>query len=121
MATVRGIRAARECFMLPTRNEAVIYRALSEGAVLFSLTDEVYFGLNAVASEVWEMLPPAHMSLDSLCAELAARHPEVSASDLRADVIELLTSLQSFGLLVPAPEPVRHAPPRLATVETRLA
>lgn len=107
--------------MLPTRNEAVIYRALSEGAVLFSLTDEVYFGLNAVASEVWEMLPPAHMSLDSLCAELAARHPEVSPSDLRADVIELLSSLQSFGLLVPAPEAVRHAPPRLATVETRLA
>jgi len=107
--------------MLPTRNEAVIYRTLSEGAVLFSLTDEVYFGLNPVAAEVWEMLPPAHMSIDSLCAALAARHPEVSAADLRADVIELLSSLQSFGLLVPAPEPARHAPHRVATVETRLA
>ncbi len=107
--------------MLPTRNQAVIYRTLSEGAVLFSLTDEVYFGLNAVAAEVWEMLPPAHMSFDSLCAALAARHPEVSPADLRADVIELLSSLQSFGLLVPAPEPARHAPPRVATVETRLA
>lgn len=107
--------------MLPTRNEAVIYRALSEGAVLFSLTDEVYFGLNAVAAEVWEMLPPAHTSLDSLCAALARRHPEVTPGDLRADVVELLTSLQSFGLLVPASEPVRHAPPRVATVEARLA
>ena len=107
--------------MLPIRNEAVIYRALSEGAVLFSLTDEVYFGLNPVAAEVWEMLPPAHMSLDSLCAELATRHPEVSPDDLRADVIELLASLESFGLLVPAPEPARHAPHRLATVEARLA
>ena len=107
--------------MLPSRNETVIYRSLSEGAVLFSLTDEVYFGLNAVAAEVWELLPPAHMSLDSLCAELAERHPEVPASELRADVIELLTSLQSFGLLVPAPEPARHAPLRVATVETRLA
>jgi hypothetical protein len=107
--------------MLPTRNEAVIYRALSEGAVLFSLTNEVYFGLNAVAAEVWEMLPPTHTSLDSLCAALAARHPEVSAADLRTDVIELLTSLQSFGLLVPAREPARHAPHRVATVETRLA
>jgi hypothetical protein len=106
---------------LPTRHEAVIYRSLSEGAVLFSLTDEVYFGLNAVAAEVWEMLPPAHTSLDSLCAELAARHPEVSAAELRADVIELLTSLQSFGLLIPAPHPARHASPRVATVETRLA
>ncbi|HJR65155.1 MAG TPA: PqqD family protein [Gemmatimonadaceae bacterium] len=107
--------------MLPTRNEAVIYRTLSEGAVLFSLTDEVYFGLNAVAAEVWEMLPPRHTSLDSLCAALASRHPEVSAEDLRADVIELLTSLESFGLLLPAREPARHAPPRVATVETRLA
>jgi len=107
--------------MLPTRHEAVIYRALSEGAVLFSLTDEVYFGLNPVAAEVWEMLPPAHVSLDSLCAELAARHPEVPAGDLRTDIIELLTSLQSFGLLVPAREAARHAPHRVATVETRLA
>ena len=107
--------------MLPTRNEAVIYRTLSEGAVLFSLTDEVYFGLNAVAAEVWEMLPPRHTSLDSLCAALAARHPEVSAADLRADVIELLTSLESFGLLHPAREPARQAPHRVATVETRLA
>jgi len=107
--------------MLPTRNEAVIYRSLSEGAVLFSLTDEVYFGLNAVAAEVWELLPPAHKSLESLCAELAARHPEISPAELRGDVIELLTSLQSFGLLVPAPEPARHASPRVATVETRLA
>ena len=107
--------------MLPTRNEGVIYRALSDGAVLFSLTDEVYFGLNAVGAEVWEMLPPAHTSLDALCADLAARHPEVSPAELRADVIELLTSLQSFGLLVPAPELARHAPHRLATVEARLA
>ena len=107
--------------MLPTRNETVIYRTLSEGAVLFSLTDEVYFGLNAVAAEVWEMLPPTHKSLDSLCAELARRHPDIPADQLRADVIELLTSLQSFGLLLPAAEPARHAPHRVATVETRLA
>jgi hypothetical protein len=107
--------------MLPTRNEAVIYRTLSEGAVLFSLTDEVYFGLNAVAAEVWELLPPAHTSLDSLCAELAARHPEVSAAAIRDDVIELLASLKSLGLVLPVPESARHAPPRVATVEARLA
>lgn len=107
--------------MLPMRNEAVIYRQLSEGAVLFSLTDEVYFGLNAVAAQVWEMLPPAHTSFESLCAELSARHPEVPPGDLRADVTELLTALQSFGLLIPAAEPARHAPRRVATVEARLA
>ena len=107
--------------MLPTRNEAVIYRSLSEGGVLFSLADEVYFGLNAVGAEIWEMLPPAHASLDSLCAELAARHPDVPPAELRADVVELLHSLESFGLLVPASENARHAPRRVASVETRLA
>ena len=107
--------------MLPTPNTSVIYRSLSEGAVLFSLRDEVYFGLNAVAAEVWEMLPPTHTTFDSLCAALAARHPDVPADELRGDVIELLDSLQSYGLLVPAPEVARHAPHRVATVEPRLA
>jgi hypothetical protein len=107
--------------MLPTPNESVLYRSLSEGAVLFSLPDELYFGLNAVAAEVWEMLPPTHTTLDSLCAALAARHPDVPADELRRDVIELLDSLQSFGLLVPAPEPARHAPHRVATVAARFA
>ena len=107
--------------MLPTPNESVIYRSLSDGAVLFSLADEVYFGLNAVAAEVWEMLPPAHTTLDSLCAELAARHPDVPAEELRKDVIELLDSLESFGLLAPPQGVARLAPRNVAPFTARIA
>jgi hypothetical protein len=36
-------------------------------------------------------------------------------------VVELLASLKSLGLLIPVPESARHAPPRVAPVEARLA
>lgn len=89
--------------------------------MLFSVADEVYFGLNPVAAEVWELLPPAHLTLDALCDELCARHPEVPAEELRRDVIDLLESLESFGLVVPPPEVAQHAIPRAATVEASVA
>lgn len=87
--------------MLPTANPVVVYRALSEGAVLFSTTDEVYFGLNSVGARVWELLPPASETLDELCAVLAKEYPEVSADTIRADVNELLEELTAHGLVVP--------------------
>jgi Coenzyme PQQ synthesis protein D (PqqD) len=105
---------------LPTPNSSVIYRSLSDGAVLFSLRDEVYFGLNAVGAEVWEMLPPCHATLDELCAALSVRHPDVTLGELRADVVELLAELQSFGLVIPASEFGQDAPAH-ATVAARVA
>ena len=50
--------------MLPTRNPKVIFKALATGAVLYSTEEEVYFGLNPVGVRVWELLPPAHQTLD---------------------------------------------------------
>lgn len=107
--------------MLPGPNPSVIYRSLSEGAVLFCVADEVYFGLNPVGAEVWELLPPAHLTLDALCDTLCARHPDVPADEIRRDVIDLLDSLQSFGLVIPSPEVAQHATPHGPTVEASLA
>lgn len=89
--------------LLPVPKESVIYRALSEGAVLFSLTDEVYFGLNTVGAVVWELLPPATRTFDSLLASLSARYPGVPVAQLRDDVTELLEELTSFGLVTHLP------------------
>ena len=86
--------------MLPIANPAVVYRALSEGAVLFSTTDEVYFGLNAVGSRVWELLA-SHRTLDALCAALATEYPDVDPDTIRADVGELLEELMEYGLVLP--------------------
>src|SRR5215204_619129 len=87
--------------MLPIANPVVVYRALSEGAVLFSTTDEVYFGLNNVGAKAWELLPPTTNTLDDLCAALVKEYPEVPEATIRADVNELLEELTAHGLVVP--------------------
>lgn len=85
---------------LPAPHPDVIFRSLADGAVLFSTTEEVYFGLNEVGSRIWELLPPARETLDELCTELHAQYPDVDEATLRADVEELLGELQEFGLVV---------------------
>jgi hypothetical protein len=87
--------------MLPVANPRVIYKALSEGAVLLSTTDEVYFGLNEVGARVWEHLPPVLNTLDELCAEIGAAYPGTDAETIRADISELLAELTEYGLVLP--------------------
>lgn len=87
--------------MLPVANPKVIYKALSEGAVLLSTTDEVYFGLNEVGARVWEHLPPVLDTLDELCAEIGAAYPDTDPATIRADVSELLSELAEYGLVIP--------------------
>ena len=45
--------------MLPVPNPKVLFKSMSDGAVLFSTDNEVYFGLNSVGARVWELLPPS--------------------------------------------------------------
>jgi hypothetical protein len=85
---------------LPVPEGSVVYKAVADGAVLFSGATEVYFGLNAVGAQVWELLPPATTRLDDLVAEMARRYPEVGVDELRADILELLRELEDFQLVV---------------------
>jgi hypothetical protein len=89
--------------VLPIRNPKVIFKALATGAVLYSTEEEVYFGLNPVGVRVWELLPPAHQTLDELCAVLTSEYPEVGPEVIRADVAELLDELLKLRLVQPAP------------------
>ena len=86
--------------MLPLVNPAVIYKGMSDGAVLFDPRVEIYFGLNEVGARVWQMLPPASSSLDEIVKKLAAIYPEVSEDTIRQDVKELLDQLVEQGLAV---------------------
>ena len=86
--------------MLPTVNSSVVFRSLSEGAVLFSARDEVYFGLNSVGARVWELLK-SHSEFDALCAVLAAEYPDAPLETIRQDVRELLQELTEYGLVLP--------------------
>lgn len=87
--------------MLPTPNPNVIYRAMGDGAVLFSTADEVYFGLNTVGARVWSLLPPTCDTLDALCVELGRAYPDVDSAVLRADAADLLDELVANRLAVP--------------------
>lgn len=86
--------------MLPIANADVIYRALSDGGILFSTTGEVYFGLNSVGAQVWELLPPKCETVEELVSELARVHADVSPATIRKDVDELLGELLRHGLLI---------------------
>lgn len=86
--------------MLPSPHPAVLFQPVSEGAILLHTEQEIYFGLNSVGVEIWEMLPPTCSRLDEVCAALAQRYPEVPVEDLRSDLTELLGNLAAQGLVV---------------------
>lgn len=88
--------------ILPRPHPAVMFREVSDGAVLLQMEDEIYFGLNSVGARIWQLLPPKCVSLDELCAQLGATYPDVATDQLRADVTELLGQLQEAKLLVEA-------------------
>ena len=94
--------------MLPTRNPKVIFKALATGAVLYSTEEEVYFGLNPVGVRVWELLPPAHQTLDEVCRVIASEYPDAGFDVIRTDVSELIDELIKLRLVLPASAPAQR-------------
>ena len=88
--------------MLPRPNPTVVFRAVADGAVLLHMEDEVYFGLNAVGTRIWQLLASECTELEDLCVRLAQGYPEVDPAVLRADVVELLGQLEQSQLVVAA-------------------
>ena len=86
---------------LPRPATDVMFQQFDDGAVLFSASQEVYFGLNTVGATVWNLLPGA-ADLTGLCDAVAERHPGADAATIRRDVRALLADLEREGLVVPA-------------------
>ncbi|HLQ69556.1 MAG TPA: PqqD family protein [Gemmatimonadales bacterium] len=84
---------------LPMPSPDVIYKAVDNGAVLLSVSDEVYYGLNGVGSYIWEHLPPVLENFEALCASVGEKYPDASAETIRADVRTLLEDLMRHGLV----------------------
>ncbi|MEK9500059.1 PqqD family protein [Gaopeijia maritima] len=87
---------------LPVPHPAVLFRPISEGAVLLHGDDEVYFGLDEVGARIWQLLPPHSGTLDEVVAALQAAYPEVDAETLRVDASDLLAELRAAGLVTDA-------------------
>lgn len=88
--------------MLPQPHPAVIFKTVSEGAVLLHTESEIYFGLNHVGAQVWELVSGGCEGIDAVVSTVAETYPDVGEDVIRGDVTELLAELTENGLLVPA-------------------
>ena len=84
---------------LPVATSHVVYGPLLDGAVLFSTKDEVYYGLNQIGAEIWELLPPSTQTLTELCGKLKQRFEGIDPPSLRSDVVALLADLLANNLV----------------------
>ncbi len=80
-------------------NPTIAWTKLPDGAVLFSPSSEVYYGLNEVAALVWETLAQEVNTVDGLCAAVQERFPDVERGQIDEDVVELIGELQLNGLI----------------------
>lgn len=87
--------------MLPRPKSSVVYRAMPDGGVLFSPTEETYFGLNQTGACIWENLAPVRNTIDEVCAEVTKRFPDAEPTVVREDVGKLLQDLAKGGLVEP--------------------
>jgi len=85
--------------MLPTPHPAVIFKPVSEGAVLLHTASEVYFGLNHVGAQIWQLMGETR-DPETVVARLSETYPDVPAEQLHADVRELAAELSENGLVV---------------------
>ena len=86
--------------MRVTIPEDVAVRDLDGEAVLLHLGSGAYFGLDSVATRVWNLLAE-HQSTEAVIS-LLLQEFEVDEERLREDLDALLTQLLTQHLLVPA-------------------
>lgn len=82
-----------------TANPNVVFRVLGDGAVLVDLSTNQIYELNETGTAIWERLSrgeAADVIVDGLVA-----HFDVTAATAREQLSNLVTDLQSRGLLVP--------------------
>lgn len=89
--------------MLPSRDPAVVAMKVADGTVLLHTQQEVYFGLNAVGTRIWELLAEGCVDIDDLCGKLGDVYPDVEPAVLRRDAAELLAGLEAHGLVASPP------------------
>jgi hypothetical protein len=65
--------------------------------VMLDMQQNAYFGMDGIASQVWDLLAQPVRVAD-LCAALQAKYT-VEAEECQRDVLELLTQIQTWNLL----------------------
>ena len=79
------------------RNASVLAAEIGGELVLMSVSQWHYFGLNSVASDIWERLA-SPVRVETLCETLSAEY-DGDIKVIRQDVMELLSKLASRELI----------------------
>ncbi len=87
---------------LPRVSPDVVWTSVADGAVLFCVSRELYYGANQVAAFVWQQLESSDLTFEALCEAVKQRFPDADASEVRRDVRELLEDFERNGLVVAA-------------------
>jgi Coenzyme PQQ synthesis protein D (PqqD) len=77
--------------------ETLYARAGTDEAVMMSVAAGRYYGLNAVASRIWELLERP-MTIGELCARLCEEF-EVDAKTCEAEVLNFISELIDNGIV----------------------
>lgn len=80
------------------RSQDVLFSGIEEETVLLSITNSNYYGMDSVASRIWELLAEPIL-INSLIEQLLTEF-EVPKEECENDVIEFLDTLKQQGLLV---------------------
>jgi hypothetical protein len=78
-------------------NESAVYAELDDEAVLLNVDAGIYFGINAIGTEIWNAL--GRGDSESAIVDHLAEEYDVEPGQLRTDVAEFLSALESRGLI----------------------
>jgi hypothetical protein len=88
---------------VPRISPDVVWTSVADGAVLFCVTRELYYGANEVAAFVWQQLESStNLTFGALCETVTQRFPDANAEEVRQDVRELLDDFERNGLVISA-------------------
>lgn len=80
-----------------TMSPDVLYQELEGEAVLLSLTNEQYYGMNDVGRHMWTLLHD-HGDVDAVITQLQS-HYDADVATLRRDLLNLIEEWQAEGLV----------------------
>ena len=82
-----------------------VFSKLADEIVLLSLNEGIYYGLNPVGADIWELIQ-APMSVEAIRDQIVVKY-DVDAERCEREILALLHELQQHGL-VHVNEPVEH-------------
>jgi hypothetical protein len=78
-------------------NDSVVFAELDDEAVLLNIETGVYFGLDEIGTEIWNLLSGG-ADEDAVVDKLLVEY-DVDATQVRVDVKEFIATLQTNGLV----------------------